>query len=113
MMVFIYIVNRFFYRFFDFLRHWYIKSLFLYFQFVIDFFLKLERKVGLIVNLRYFFQPLYQDYTLLGYLLGIFFRSLRTFLSGVLYVVLFLVFLIIYLIWVFIPIFLVVKILNL
>lgn len=111
-MVIIYLINYFFYRIIEFLRHWYIKSFFLYFQFIVNIFLNLERKFGFKINLKHFFEPLYQDYTLIGFIFGLFFRSLRLFLTFIFYLVVFLFFLIIYIIWLIIPIYLLIRIFS-
>ncbi len=62
-----------------------------------------DRSFALAITLRHFFEPLYKDYSIIGRILGIVFRSARIVIGGVFYLVLAFVFAIVYLIWLAIP----------
>ncbi len=105
-----YLLWLFFYRLFEFFRHWYVKSFFIYSDKILNLFSYLDKFFALKVTLRHFFQPLFQDYSLIGYLFGFIFRSLRILISLFVYLLVFLLALFIYLFWLAIPIYLIFKI---
>lgn len=74
-----------------------------------NLFAKLEHKVGLIVNIRYFLIPLWQEYSLPAYLLSIPYRIIRIVFGGIVLILLTLAFGIIYLCWVCLPLYLILK----
>ncbi len=112
LMALTYLAGRFFYRIIDFLRHWYVKSAKIYFNFVLDKLSEIDRVLAWRVNLRHLFHPLYQDYSIIGYSLGFIMRALRFFGTVLIYAAIFFFALFVYLIWLSIPIFLAVKILT-
>ena len=106
----IYLFNRFFYRIFEFLKHWYFKSFKYYSNFCLNQFEKLDRYFAWKITFKNLFKPLYGDYSPIGHIIGFFFRSLR-FLGGTLvYGSLFFLLVVLYLLWLLLPIFLVSKI---
>jgi len=107
----IYLFNRFFYRIFEFLEHWYIGSFKVYSHFFISFLEKLDRTFAFKITLRNLFQPLYSDRSFIGYILGFFFRSGRLFISGILYLIIIVLAIFIYLAWLLVPIYIIYKIL--
>jgi hypothetical protein len=109
--VLVYLGSRFFYRIGEFLRHWYKDGFFFFSRRLINFLERLDRYFALKVTLRYLFQPLYQNYTFIGYVLGFIFRGIRVGLAGFIYFLIILVWLVFYLFWAFIPIFILLKIL--
>lgn len=111
-MVLVYLIRRFFYRIFDFLRHWYVKSAKIYSNFVLDQLQKIDRVLAWQVNLRYLFQPLYKDYSIIGYILGFILRSLRLIATSIIYAFIFAVAVALYVIWLLIPIAIVGQILS-
>jgi len=101
----VYLVQRFFYRLFDFFHHWYVdgsRSSFHYFLSVLEV---VDRTLAVRITLRHFFEPLYRDYTIIGRILGVIFRSGRLLVGGVIYGLLTIIFLAIYLAWLLIPLF--------
>lgn len=62
-----------------------------------------DRSFAVGVTLRHFFEPLYKDYSIVGRILGIVFRSARVAIGGVCYLFLALVFALAYVIWLAIP----------
>jgi len=65
----------------------------------VSFLESLDKTLALQVTLRYIFEPLYQDRTILGYILGFIFRSGRVVLASIIYVLVIVVFLAVYLGW--------------
>jgi len=94
-----YLFNRFFYRIFEFLEHWYLGSFKIASHFFISFLEKLDRTFAFKITLRNIFQPLYNDRSFIGYILGFFFRSGRLIISGILYFIIAIFAIAIYLAW--------------
>lgn len=65
---------------------------------------EMDRSLAVKVTLKHFFEPLYKDYTIIGRILGVFFRSGRVLIGGVIYILFSVVALAIYLAWLLIPI---------
>jgi len=108
-MLIAYLINRFIFRIKDFFRHWYIKSFFIYIHFIISQLEKMDRFLAFKITLRHLFQPLYQDRSIIGYILGFIFRISRLFISAIIYFVIFAVAVMTYIIWIAIPIFLIYR----
>lgn len=62
-----------------------------------------DRTLALKITFRYFFQPLYKDYSVVGRILGVIFRTIRIVIGLVIYVFLAILFLAVYLVWIFFP----------
>lgn len=99
----VYLVERLLYRIVEFLRHWYVRSARIYSNFILTKFERLDRRLALVVTLKNLFQPLYKDYTIIGYIIGFIFRSIRLIVASVVYLVFFSIAAVIYLIWLVIP----------
>jgi hypothetical protein len=99
----VYLVQRFAYRTIEFLRHWYVRSARIYSNFIITRFERLDRRFAWMVTLKNLFQPLFKDYTIIGYVIGFIFRSVRLIVAGVIYAVFFCIAVFAYLIWLAIP----------
>jgi hypothetical protein len=69
----------------------------------VSFFENLDQTFALRVTLRYFWKPLYGDYTIVGRILGFFFRSGRIMLAVVIYIICAVFMLAIYLAWLALP----------
>lgn len=65
----------------------------------VSFLERLDRTFALQITLRYIFEPLYQDRTILGYILGFIFRSGRVVLACAIYLLVVVFFVAIYLGW--------------
>lgn len=105
---FIYIIQRFFYRFINFFHHWYIDGT----RFIAHTFIStlagMDKSFAVGITLKHFFEPLYKDYSIVGRVLGIVFRSIRVLIGAVVYGVLAIIFLCLYLIWIAIPVVLII-----
>lgn len=108
----VYLVQRFFYRIYEFLRHWYIGGLSAVFHQTLSLLELLDRKFALKITVRYLFRPLYQDYTILGYILGFIFRSIRVIAASFLYFLIILLASAVYLVWAAIIPYLIFKTIN-
>ena len=104
-----YLVHRFFYRFFKFIYNWYIATFFAFSEYFTNFLESLDKTWALKITARNFFRPLYQDRTILGYILGIFFRFWRLLIGGAIYLVIILIGIAIYLIWAAVPLYIIYK----
>lgn len=99
----VYLASRFFYRLFDFFHHWYADGSKVFFNYFISFLERLDQRFAVKITLRYFFQPLYGDYTIVGRILGVIFRSARILIGAAVYLFVTAIFLIIYLLWLLVP----------
>ena len=99
----IYLIQRFFYRIFDFFHHWYEDAVRVFNHWVINFYERLDQTFALRITLRYFFQPLYKDYTVMGRILGVIFRSGRILVSLIVYGFLGIFAVFFYLLWLTLP----------
>lgn len=112
MTAFIYIVNRIFYRFVDFWRHWYVGSFKIAGHILLSLLEKIDKRIALKITLKNFFQPLYQDRSFIGYCLGFIFRTIRLFFGGVSYLFIIILGLSIYLFWLAIPLLIIFEIIK-
>lgn len=106
----VYLVQRFFYRIFDFLRDWYVGGFLWFSHRSLNFLERLDRFFALKVTFRYWFKPLYQDYSFIGYVLGFFFRTVRLLAACLVYLAFAIISWVFYLAWAAIPVYLVYKI---
>lgn len=100
-----YLTHRFFYRVVEFLRHWYVKSVRIYSNFVLNVLGRIDYYLAFKITLKNLFQPLYKDYTFIGYVLGFFFRLGRLAIASIVYGALFFIAISLYLFWLAIPVY--------
>lgn len=100
---FVYLVHRAVYRVGDFFHHWYIDASRYFAHGFITFLEGLDKTFAVRITLRYFFQPLYKDYTIVGRILGVVFRTWRLLLGILVYVFFGALFLIFYAVWFLVP----------
>ena len=81
----IYLIQRFFYRIWRFLVNWYVGGYFSIGGKFLNILEYLDQTLALRITLRYFFQPLYRDYSFIGYMIGIPVRTVRTLVGLVAY----------------------------
>ena len=99
----IYLVNRFVFRLSDFVRHWYVNGSRAFAHSFISFLEKLDYTLALRITVHYFWRPLYGDYTIIGRILGVIFRTFRSLVAVILYAVVSVIALAFYIIWLAIP----------
>lgn len=107
-----YLAARFLHRIFVFVEHWYAGGFRVARDLAMGALRRLDRTFALAVTLRHFFEPLYQDRTFIGHVLGVIFRTLRIALAAALYGALLAVAAPLYLLWAVIPPFVLLKILQ-
>lgn len=105
----LYLIVRLTEQLLAFFRHWYWDSFIAANKWVRALLARIDRRIALRITLRNLFQPLYQDYTALGYTLGFIFRSVRIALGAALYAVLITAALALYALWLSLPLFLLYK----
>jgi len=96
-------VIRFFYRIADFFHHWYVHGSRRLIHSFLNLFESLDRTFALVITVRYFFVPLYKDYSIVGRILGIMFRSVRVAVGVFVYVILGAACFVVYLVWLLLP----------
>ncbi|MEK7137868.1 MAG: hypothetical protein AAB787_00005 [Patescibacteria group bacterium] len=100
----IYIVRRFFYYVLNFFHHWYFHGSRNLAHYFLSVFESADKTFAVKITLKYFFQPLYKDYSVVGRILGVIFRTVRILMGLTVYLFLGAVFLAVYLAWVlFLP----------
>jgi len=98
-----YLIQRFFYRLVDFFHHWYVDGSRVIGHRFVTALEEADRSLAIKITLRYFFQPLYRDYSIIGRILGVIFRTGRILIGLVVYSVIIALFLVLYLAWLLVP----------
>lgn len=99
----VYLARRLAYRFLDFFHHWYVDGSRAIGRRFMATMTAVDQSLAIAITLRHFFEPLYKDYSVVGRILGIVFRTGRVLVGGVLYLFLALVFAAAYLAWLAVP----------
>lgn len=105
-----YLLQRLIFRIGEFIRHWYLGSLFAISHFTLSLLETLDEDIALEVTLRNFFRPLYGDYTPLGRVLGFLFRCGRVFAGLLIYPVIVLLAASLYFFWALVPVYFLINI---
>ncbi len=98
-----YLLQQFFYRMWQFLERWYIGSFKRISRWAVGFLEFLDKTIALKVTLRHFGEPLFQDYSIIGYIMGFVFRSFRILIGFIAYSLIILFFAGLYFLWAAIP----------
>lgn len=98
-----YLVSRFFFRIADFFHHWYVDGTRSFIRGLMGTVERLDRTFAVGINLKFFFTPIYRDYSIIGRFLGVIFRSMRIVLGALLYLLIASLFFIAYMTWLSIP----------
>ncbi len=98
-----YLVHRFFYRIYDFFRHWYVGGSRVIAHSFTSTLERIDRSLAVKITLEHFFEPLYKDYTAIGRILGVIFRSGRVIVGIAVYALVTVCFVAAYLVWLAIP----------
>lgn len=104
---FLYLITRFFNRLIWFIYDWYVGGFKIFIHTTLNAFENLDQIFALRVTLRYMFQPLYQDRSVVGYTLGFLFRALRALVGTLIYAALWIIFAGVYAAWAATPLLLV------
>ena len=92
-----------------FLKDWYPDTFFKFWDFLLKILRRLDKKLAIKVTIRHWLEPLYQDKTIVGYVLGFIFRTARIILAAIIYFIISVIIMFAYLIWAALPIFLIIK----
>jgi len=109
----IYLIQYFFYRIKAFFHHWYVDGFFVFGQQYVSVLAEFDRILAWRVTLKNIFQPLYKDYSVIGYILGFIFRSGRLLIGSFIYLCLFVIGAAICLLWFLLPAYVIAQIFNL
>ena len=78
---FLYIATHLGRRALDFFRHWYVDGFLRSVDWTLGILERLDKKFAVRITVKNWFQPLFQDYTLIGYIWGFIFRTIRIFIG--------------------------------
>ena len=90
-------------RILDFFRHWYFYGFLKAINWSYNVLERLDRNFALRVTAKNLFQPLYQDYSAIGYLWGFIFRTARIFTGLVIYGIFIILSSAIFILWALLP----------
>jgi hypothetical protein len=93
------IIYQFFFRIWQFFKRWYWNGFFVFWKSLITILSSLDYTFAVKITLRYWAKPLYQDRTIVGYILGFIFRTGRILIGSVIYLLIFIIWLVSLLIW--------------
>ena len=108
----VYLFNHLGRRILDFFYHWYFHGFFRATGWSYDILERLDRIFALKITFKNLFQPLYQDYSPLGYLLGFIFRTGRVLAALIIYGVFILAAAGLFILWSAIPLYVIYKIFS-
>src|SRR3989344_7959917 len=97
-------------RVLDFFRHWYFYGFLRATHWAYNFLERLDKIFALRITAKNWLQPLYQDYSFIGYIWGFIFRTIRIIIGLVFYLILSLISSLVFLAWAAIPIFVIYQI---
>ncbi len=100
-----YLTMRLVRRILAFFKHWYVDSFGVARSLFLSLLRRLDRLFALEVTIRHLFQPLFQDRTSLGYMLGFLFRSGRVVAGFAMYLAVATLALLLYLAWLAAPLY--------
>lgn len=99
----VYLLQRAWYRFVDFFHHWYVDGSRAIGHRFVTALERADRSLAVRVTFLHFFEPLYKDYTVVGRILGVIFRTFRILIGLAVYAVIVALFLLFYLAWLAVP----------
>lgn len=100
----VYVIRRFFFRIYNFFHHWYADGSRAVGRRFMAVMTRADQTLAVAITLRHFFEPLYKDYSIVGRIMGVVFRTLRVLVGAVIYLFLAAAFAVIYLVWLAIPV---------
>ncbi len=97
-------------RVLDFFRHWYLDGFLWATNQTLNVLERLDHFFALRITIKNWLQPLYQDYTIIGYVWGFIFRTLRISVGAVIYAVAMALAIAVFLFWAIIPLLIIYEI---
>ena len=108
----IYIFTHLGRRISDFFRHWYIDGFLRSVDRTLSGLEYLDKRFAVRITAKNWFQPLYQDYTIIGYVWGFIFRTIRIFTGLAVYLAFLLSAVLLFAIWAVFPVFVIYQIIS-
>ena len=99
----VYLGHRLLYHFSNFFHHWYVDGSRVIGRHFMATLTAADQSFAVGITVRHFFEPLYKDYSVIGRILGIVFRTVRVAIGTAFYLILASAFAVIYIIWIAIP----------
>ncbi|HEY4500099.1 MAG TPA: hypothetical protein VJH70_03205 [Candidatus Paceibacterota bacterium] len=106
----IYILNRIVWRVWMFVWHWYVDGFLQAIQWYLGILEQMDQFFALKITIHNWLQPLYRDYTLIGYFFGFIFRTARIAIACVIYSLYTTISALLYIAWSVIPVVIIYKI---
>lgn len=106
----VYILNHLGKRVLDFFRHWYIDGFLRSVDWTLSILERLDKRFAVRITAKNWLQPLYQDYSFIGYIWGFIFRTFRIFVGLIVYLIFLCLALFLFILWAVIPIAVIYKI---
>jgi hypothetical protein len=106
----VYIFTRLGMRLLDFFRHWYVDGFFKAVHLTLNFLERMDHRFALRITFKNWLQPLYQDYSFIGYLWGFVFRTIRILVGLVVYMLFVAFALGLFAIWAAIPLYVIYQV---
>lgn len=101
----VYLFRRLMFRIGSFFEHWYHDGSVWFFHACISSLEHFDQTLAIRVTLAHFSEPLYKDYTIIGRVLGVIFRSGRICIGGIFYFFLVAIYAAFLLLWLLLPVF--------
>lgn len=108
----VYIFNYTAHRLFGFLKHWYVDGFLQAVDWTLHVFERMDRSIALRITVKNWLQPLYQDYTIIGYVWGFIFRTARILIGLMVYGAVLAIAAALFLLWISLPILTIYQIFN-
>lgn len=108
----LYIITHLGRRISDFFRHWYIDGFFRSVDWSLSILERLDKSFAVRITAKNWFQPLFQDYTVIGHIWGFIFRTIRIFAGLAVYLVFILFAATLFAAWAGLPLFAIYQIIT-
>ena len=108
----VYILTHLGKRVLDFFRHWYIDGFLRSVDWTLSILERLDKKFAVRITVKNWLQPLYQDYSFIGYIWGFIFRTIRISIGLIVYFIFLCLALSLFILWAAAPLLVIYKIIN-
>lgn len=105
----IYLLGGFPRQIWGFIYDWYVGGFLAVGHATVNFLERLDQILAWRITLRNFLQPLYQDYSPIGYGFGLVFRTTRLLIGTIVYIFIIVAFSVIYLLWAAAPLYIILR----
>lgn len=108
----IYLFKQVIFRLESFISHWYLGAGAFWWGKFLKVLSRLDKTFAVHITLKHWLEPLYQDRTIMGYILGFIFRTSRIIIGAVVYFFIGILFFLVFLVWALVPIYLIFKVFS-